>query len=35
MSPRWTVLAVAGAAVVAMFWKEMPAIRRYLKIARM
>jgi uncharacterized protein DUF6893 len=35
MSPRWTVLAAAGAAVVAMLWKEMPAIRRYFKIAKM
>jgi hypothetical protein len=29
------VLAAAGVTVLAMIWKELPAIRRYLKIARM
>ena len=29
------LLLAAGAAVVAALWKEYPAMRRYLKIARM
>ena len=29
------LLLTAGAAVAAALWKEYPAMRRYLKIARM
>ena len=35
MRPQWTVLlGIAGAAAV-MLWRELPAIRRYVKMARM
>lgn len=32
---RKLLTLLAGAAVVGMFWKELPALRRYLKIAKM
>jgi hypothetical protein len=36
MRPRWTVLTgLAGLALAVLVYKELPAIRRYLKIARM
>ncbi|MFG1948185.1 DUF6893 family small protein [Nonomuraea sp. NPDC048826] len=25
----------AGAALIAMFWRELPAMKRYIKITRM
>jgi hypothetical protein len=35
MRPQWTVLlGIAGAAAVVL-WRELPAIRRYVKMARM
>jgi hypothetical protein len=27
--------ALAGAGAIAWFWKELPALRRYIKIERM
>lgn len=36
MRKPWMLLAgVAGMGVVSLFWKELPAIRRYLKIRKM
>jgi hypothetical protein len=32
---RRVLATVATATVFAMFWKELPALRRYLKIRRM
>ncbi|MFR9775712.1 DUF6893 family small protein [Micromonospora sp. MS34] len=32
---RKLLVLVAGAAVVGLFWKELPALRRYMKIAKM
>jgi hypothetical protein len=29
------VAGAAGAAVIALFWKELPAMRRFIKIGRM
>ncbi|MFI7687465.1 DUF6893 family small protein [Nonomuraea sp. NPDC049655] len=34
--PRTTLLAaLAGAVLLGMFWKELPALRRYIKIKQM
>jgi hypothetical protein len=36
MRRPWVLLAgLAGAAVIAMAWKEIPAMIRYIKIERM
>jgi hypothetical protein len=36
MRPHWTwAVGAVSAVALAMFWKELPAMRRYLKIARM
>ena len=37
MRRTWMTVAagVAGTAIIAMFWKELPAMKRYLKIRRM
>ncbi|WP_376787238.1 DUF6893 family small protein [Micromonospora halotolerans] len=32
---RKLLVLLAGAAVVGMFWKELPALRRYIKIEKM
>ncbi|WP_405431469.1 DUF6893 family small protein [Micromonospora sp. NBC_00617] len=32
---RKLLALVAGVAVVGLFWKELPALRRYMKIERM
>lgn len=32
---RKLLVLVAGAAIVGMFWKELPSVRRYLKIEKM
>ncbi|WP_433533108.1 DUF6893 family small protein [Micromonospora sp. CA-263727] len=32
---RKLVVLLAGVAVVGLFWKELPALRRYIKIERM
>ncbi|WP_423790577.1 DUF6893 family small protein [Micromonospora globispora] len=32
---RKLLLLLAGVAVVGMFWKELPAVRRYIKIKKM
>jgi hypothetical protein len=29
------LLGVLGAGIAALFWKELPAMRRYVKIERM
>jgi hypothetical protein len=35
MRPQWTVLIGLAGVAAAVLWREMPAIRRYLKMARM
>ncbi|WP_425413520.1 DUF6893 family small protein [Micromonospora rhizosphaerae] len=36
MRRQWRLLAgLAGAIAVSVFWKELPALRRYIKIERM
>jgi hypothetical protein len=35
MRPQWTVLIGLAGAAMLVLWREMPAIRRYMKIARM
>lgn len=32
---RKLLALLAGAAVVGLFWKELPAMRRYIKIEKM
>jgi hypothetical protein len=32
---RKLLVLLAGVAVVGMFWKELPALRRYIKIEKM
>lgn len=32
---RAVLFVAAGTALVALFWKELPAARRYLKMERM
>jgi hypothetical protein len=32
---RKLLVLLAGAAVLGMFWKELPALRRYIKIEKM
>ncbi|MFG2164838.1 DUF6893 family small protein [Micromonospora chersina] len=32
---RKLLMLLAGVAVVGMFWKELPALRRYIKIEKM
>jgi hypothetical protein len=34
MRRRW-LMAILMVAVAALFWKELPAMRRYLKMERM
>jgi len=35
MRPQWTVLIGLAGATALLLWRELPAIRRYLKMARM
>jgi hypothetical protein len=35
MRPQWTVLIGIAGVAAAVLWREMPTIRRYLKMARM
>ena len=36
MRRPWLLLAaLAGAAFIALAWRELPAVRRYIKIERM
>ncbi|MFI6326776.1 DUF6893 family small protein [Micromonospora chersina] len=32
---RKLLMLLAGVAVVGVFWKELPALRRYIKIEKM
>ncbi|MFG3417785.1 DUF6893 family small protein [Micromonospora sp. NPDC049460] len=32
---RKLLVLLVGAAVMGMFWKELPALRRYIKIEKM
>ncbi|MFF5074247.1 DUF6893 family small protein [Micromonospora olivasterospora] len=32
---RKLLMLLAGAAAVSLFWKELPALRRYIKIEKM
>jgi hypothetical protein len=32
---RKLLVLVAGVAIVGVFWKELPALRRYIKIEKM
>jgi hypothetical protein len=32
---RKVLLALAGVGLIALFWKEFPALARYIKIERM
>jgi uncharacterized protein DUF6893 len=35
MRPQWTVLIGLAGAAALVAWREMPALRRYIKMARM
>ncbi len=36
MRRSWSLLAAAaGVGLIALFWRELPAMRRYIKIERM
>jgi uncharacterized protein DUF6893 len=33
--PLMVLAGLAGAAAISLFWKEIPALRRYIKMERM
>jgi tryptophan-rich sensory protein len=35
MRPQWTVLIGLTGVAAVLVWRELPALRRYLKMARM
>jgi hypothetical protein len=35
MRPQWTVLIGIASAAAVVLWRELPSLRRYLKMARM